>query len=456
MKRSLEPLRKDAKKIFLHAVRAADPQAVILSRVSLRQNVLRVGARRYPLSKYDRVWVAGTGKASAAMAGSLEKVLGPRISGGLINVKYGHGQKLKKIRIQEAGHPLPDEKGLEGAREMVKMLSGLGERDLVIFLISGGGSALLPYPREGITLAEKQAVTNLLLGCGATIQEINALRKHLSLVKGGGLAKIVSPATLAALILSDVIGDPLDSIASGPTVPDSTTFEDCARILQRYDLWEKIPAAVAAHIREGVEGKREETLKQGNPAFERVYNLVVGNNLLALNAAKKAAQALGYRTVLLSSLVEGETREIAKMHAAIAKEVLLSGNPIGPPACLISGGETTVTLRGKGKGGRNQEFVLAAALDIAGWEDILVLSAGTDGTDGPTDAAGAFADGRTLRRARTMGLDPWSFLKENDSYSFFDKIGDLLITGPTGTNVMDLRVLLAVRAKAESGAPPRS
>jgi glycerate 2-kinase len=451
VKRSLDPLRKDAKKIFLHAVRAADPQSILSSRVSLRQNVLCIGNRKYPLSRYQRIWVAGTGKASAAMAGSLEKILGPRISGGLINVKYGHGQRLKKIRIQEAGHPLPDEKGLEGAREMVRMLSRLSEGDLVIFLISGGGSALLPYPKAGITLAEKQATTNLLLSCGATIQEINALRKHLSALKGGGLAKIVYPATLVALILSDVIGDPLDAIASGPTVPDPTTFEDCARILDRFDLWEKIPPAVAAHIREGAEGKREETLKEGDPAFEKVYNLIVGNNLLALKAAKKAAQALGYRTLLLSSLVEGETREVAKVHAAVAKEVLLSGNPVPPPACVISGGETTVTLKGKGKGGRNQEFVLAAALEIAGWENLLVLSAGTDGTDGPTDAAGAFADGKTLQRGKTMGLDPWSFLKENDSYSFFQKLGDLLITGPTGTNVMDLRIFLVVRAEAENG-----
>ncbi|MGA2954416.1 MAG: glycerate kinase [Thermodesulfobacteriota bacterium] len=446
MKRNLDPLRRDAKKIFLHAIRAADPQNVLSSQVSLHRNLLRIGNRRYPLSKLHRIWVGGTGKASASMAVALEKILGPRISGGLINIKYGHGQRLKKIRIQEAGHPLPDEKGLEGAREMVRMLSNLSERDLVIFLISGGGSALLPYPRDGITLEEKQSTTNLLLSCGATIQEINTLRKHLSVIKGGGLAKIVYPAALVALILSDVIGDPLDAIASGPTVPDPTTFEDCARILARYGLWEKIPPSVAAYIREGVEGKREETLKEGNPVFEKVYNLIVGNNLLAMRAAKKAAQALGYRTLLLSSMVEGETREVAKVHAAIAKEVLLSGNPIPPPACIISGGETTVTLKGKGKGGRNQEFALAAALEIAGWEEIMVLSAGTDGTDGPTDAAGAFVDGKTLQRGKTMGLDPWSFLRENDSYSFFQKMGDLLITGPTGTNVMDLRILLIKKA----------
>ncbi len=449
MKRSLDPLRRDAKKIFLHAVHAVDPQSILSSHVSLRNKVLRIGDRKYPLSQVERIFVAGTGKASAAMAVNLEKILGTRITRGLINVKYGHSQRLKRIRVQEAGHPLPDERGLEGAREMVDMLSHLTPKDLVLFLISGGGSALLPLPVEGITLAEKQATTQLLLSCGANIQEINTLRKHLSRIKGGGLARIVHPATLVALILSDVIGDPLDAIASGPTVPDPTTYEDCARILKKYELWEKIPPSVAGHIREGLEGKKEETVKEGEPAFAGVYHLVVGNNLLAMRAAKKAAQDLGYRTLLLSSLVEGETREVAKVHAAIAKEVLLSGNPIPPPACILSGGETTVTLRGKGKGGRNQEFALAAALEIAGWEEILMMSAGTDGTDGPTDAAGAFADGKTLNRARTMGLDPWSFLKENDSYHFFEKLGDLILTGPTGTNVMDLRILLVKKPKDE-------
>jgi glycerate 2-kinase len=449
VKRSQEPLRRDAKKIFLHAVHAADPQKILSSQVSLQDKILRIGERKYSLSQYKRIFVAGTGKASAPMAVNLEKILGTRITGGWINVKYGHSQRLKRIRIQEAGHPLPDEKGLEGAKEMVRMLSPLTEDDLVIFLISGGGSALLPLPVEGITLAEKQATTNQLLSCGAAIQEINTLRKHLSRIKGGGLAKIVYPATLAALILSDVIGDPLDAIASGPTVADPTTYEDCARILNKYQLWEKIPPSVAGHIRDGLEGKKEETLKEGDPAFQKVYNLVVGNNFLAIKAARKAAQDLGYRPVILSSLVEGETREVAKVHAAIAKEVLLSGNPIFPPACILSGGETTVTLKGKGKGGRNQEFALAAALEIAGWEEILVMSAGTDGTDGPTDAAGAFVDGKTVSRGKTMGLDLWSFLEENDSYSFFQKLGDLLITGPTGTNVMDLRIML-VRKPASS------
>ncbi len=448
MKKTLSSLRGDAIKIFRQAVWAADPGRIISSHVSLRKNVLRVGKRVYPLSRFKRVFVAGTGKASATMAANLEKILGSRITAGRVNVKYGHGRKLRYIHIQEAGHPVPDENGLKGTQEIVRLLSNLTERDLVIFLISGGGSALLPSLPSGITLAEKQKVTDLLLSCGATIQEINALRKHLSPLKGGGLAKLVYPATLIALILSDVIGDPMDAIASGPTVPDSTTFDDCAKILDRYELWEEIPPSLAQHVREGLSGKRDETLKEGDPAFGKVYNLIVGNNLLAMKAAQKMAKTLGYRTLMLSSLVEGETREVAKVHAAVAKEVLLSGNPIPSPACILSGGETTVTLKGKGKGGRNQEFALAAALEIAGREEIVVLSGGTDGTDGPTDAAGALADGGTYKRAKAMGLDPWAFLKENDSYPFFEKLGDLLITGPTGTNVMDLHIMLVQKAKA--------
>jgi len=452
VQRSLRSLRKDAQKIFLRAVSAADPGKILFAHVSLRNSVLHVAKKIYPLSHFERIFVAGTGKASAAMAANVERILGSRITAGSVNVKYGHGQKLRYVHVQEAGHPLPDENGLQGAREIVRLLSNLTERDLVIFLISGGGSALLPSPLPGITLEEKQKVTDLLLGCGAPIQEINTLRKHLSTLKGGGLARIAYPATLIALILSDVVGDPLDAIASGPTVPDPTTFEDCARILDRYELWEKVPPSVSLHIREGLEGKREETLKKGNPAFEKVYNLLVGNNLLAMKAAKEKAQALGYRTLILSSLVEGEAREVAKVHAAMAREVLLSKNPIPPPACILSGGETTVTLKGKGKGGRNQEFSLAAALEIAGQEEIVALSAGTDGTDGPTDAAGAFADNQTILRAKAMGLDPLIYLKENDSYSFFEKLGDLLVTGPTGTNVMDLRIMLVRKAKTGRGS----
>ena len=448
MAKTLRGLRRDAQAIFHAGVKAADPRRILSPVVSLRRNVLRVGRREFPLSPDQRILVGGAGKASAAMAANLEKILGPRITDGCINVKYGHGERLRFIRIQEAGHPLPDEKGLQGSKEILNLLSQATERDLVIFLISGGGSALMPYPVPGISLEEKQQVTQLLLRCGATIQEVNAIRKHLSLLKGGGLAKRVFPATLITLILSDVIGDPLDAIASGPTVPDPTTFADCAAILDRYALWEKIPPSVAEHFQEGLKGRREETLKPGDPIFQKVTNLVVGNNFQSVKAAQEKARSLGYRPLILSSLVEGETREVAKVHAAIAKEVLLSGNPLPTPACILSGGETTVTLVGNGKGGRNQEFVLAAAIEIAGWKDIVILSAGTDGTDGPTDAAGAIADGETLARAEEMGMKARDYLRENNSYPFFEKLQDLLLTGPTGTNVMDLRIMLIQKPTA--------
>ena len=451
MKRSLRALRADALKIFREAVKAVDPEKIVSEHLSLKGEVLRVGKKKYPLSAVERIFVVGTGKASAPMAANLERILSHRIAGGWVNVKYGHGRNLKRIHIHEAGHPLPDAQGLEGSRKIVRMFEGLTPKDLVIFLISGGGSALLPLPVPGVTLEEKQRVTQLLLRCGATIQEINTLRKHLSQVKGGGLAGRAYPATLISLILSDVIGDPLEVIASGPTVPDPSTFADCARILEKFDLWKDIPAAVAEHLHEGLKGNREETLKEGAPVFARVQNVIVGNNLLAMKAARRKARALGYRTLTLSSLIEGETREVAKVHAAIAKEVVLSANPLPPPACILSGGETTVTLRGQGKGGRNQEFSLAGALEIAGWKDLVLFSAGTDGTDGPTDAAGAFADGETVRRGREKGMDAQAFLNENDSYSFFEKLGDLLITGPTGTNVMDLRILLITSATRGGG-----
>ena len=442
MTKSLRSLRADALKIFRQALKAVDPEKILSEHLSIRKNVLRIEKKTYPLDQFERIFVAGTGKASAPMAANLERILGTRISRGWVNVKYGHGRKLKRIHIHEAGHPLPDPKGLEGSQEIARLLSNLSEKDLVLFLISGGGSALLPMPVPGITLEEKQKVTQLLLRCGATIQEINTLRKHLSLLKGGGLAKLAYPATLISLVLSDVIGDPLDAIASGPTVPDPTTFLDCARILEKFNLWEEIPPAVAQHIREGVKGNREETLKAGHAAFARVQNCIVGNNLLAMRAAQKKARELGYRTLTLSSLIEGETREVAKVHAAIAKEAIRSHHPLPPPACILSGGETTVTLKGQGKGGRNQEFSLAAALEIDGWDHLVILSAGTDGTDGPTDAAGAFADGGTIKRGKELSLDARAFLNENDSYSFFERLDDLLITGPTGTNVMDLRIML--------------
>lgn len=435
-------LRRFALKIFRAALDAADPVAAVLRHVCVSQDTLIVGRRRYRLDSFRNIYVVGAGKASAAMAQAVEKLLGRRITGGLINVKYGHTGPLRRIELNECGHPVPDEAGVRGARRIAALLESAGKDDLVLCLISGGGSALLPSPAPPLTLAQKQEATRLLLACGANIHEINALRKHISTLKGGQLARLAQPATVISLLLSDVIGDDLDVIASGPTAPDASTFATARAVLEKYDLLDKVPAAVRERIEQGVAGQIEETPKSGDPIFQRVQNLVVGSNALAVEAAAAKARDLGLRPLILSTRIEGETREIARMHAAIAKEALLSSRPVRPPACLISGGETTVTIRGDGLGGRNQEFVLAAALDLAGYRGVVVLSGGTDGTDGPTDAAGALADGSTVARAEALGLRPQEFLARNDSYRFFDALGDLLKTGPTKTNVMDVRLLL--------------
>jgi hydroxypyruvate reductase len=436
-------LRRHASEIFRAALRAADPVEAILRHVRLEGELLVVGKRRYRLADYDRVLVVGAGKAGAAMGRALERLLGRRIAGGWINVKYGHVAPLRRITLHECGHPVPDAAGVEGARRIAEIASGAGERDLLMCVISGGASALMPLPAAPITLEEKQETTRLLLACGASIHEMNAVRKHLSSIKGGQLARLAWPATVVSLLLSDVIGDDLDVIGSGPTAPDASTFHQAKALLEKYAIWDRVPAAVRERIEQGLAGAVEETPKPGAPEFSRTQNLVVGSNRLAVDAAAVKARELGYRTMVLSTFVEGETREVARVHAAILKEVRASGRPLRPPACLISGGETTVTLRGEGLGGRNQEFVLAAAIDLDGYEKVAVLSGGTDGTDGPTDAAGAVADGKTLARARQKGLDAARHLAENDSYHFFDALGDLLKTGPTHTNVMDVRILLA-------------
>ena len=376
------------------------------------------------------------------MARAIEELFGDRMTKGVITTKYGHLLPLKQTQTIEAGHPIPDRKGYEGARKIQRLLKESGPNDLVIFLLSGGGSALLPFPADGIELKEKQEVTQLLLDSGADIKEINTVRKHISWMKGGWVAKWAYPSTVIALILSDVVGDQLDVIGSGPTVPDPSTFEEAWEILKKYGLLNEIAPSIRKHLQSGREGKVEETPKPGEAAFEKVSNILIGSNILALREAKKEAESLGFNTLILSSSIEGETREASRFHTAVAKEVISSGNPIPRPACILSGGETTVTIKGKGLGGRNQEFVLAGALEISGVEKVVLLSGGTDGTDGPTDASGALADHTTVHRAKTMGLNPKAHLENNDAYPFFQKLGDLLITGPTHTNVMDVRIIL--------------
>jgi hydroxypyruvate reductase len=420
-------LRRHARAIFQAALRAADPA----------EAVARHLARLNP-ERYQNIYVIGAGKAGAGMARAAERVLGRRITRGLLNTKYGHTAPLRRIELNECGHPVPDQQGVAGARRIAEIAAGAGASDLVLCLISGGASALLPFPAPPVTLGQKQETTKLLLACGATIHEINAVRKHISAIKGGQLARLAYPAHVLSLLLSDVIGDNLDVIGSGPTAPDASTFAGVRAILEKYEIFGSVPDAIRKRIEQGVRGEIPETPKPGDPAFSRVRNIIVGSNRLAVDAAARCASELGFRPLVLSTEIEGETREIARMHAAIAREIVHTGRPVKRPACVISGGETTVKLRGHGMGGRNQEFTLAAAIDIAGLPDVVVLSAGTDGSDGPTDAAGAIADGQTLAR------DPRAqrFLDDNDSYHYFAGLHDLIVTGPTHTNVMDVRLML--------------
>ncbi len=431
-----------AKAIFSKGVEAVLPEKVIKNQVFLNQDILKVKDNTLELDKYKKIIVVGAGKASAAMGKALEEILGPKIAGGLIIVKYGHGEKLRYAEVEEGGHPLPDSNGLKASEKLLTLLDDTDEETLVIGLFSGGGSALLTLPADGITLDDKISTTDALLKCGASIQEINTIRKHISKVKGGRLMEKAYPASFLALILSDVVGDKLDVIASGPTVPDPTTYADCIDLIRRYSLENEIPKTVIDFLEKGKVGVIPETPKPGDKLFEKASNHIIGNNYLALKAAEKEARKRGYNTLILTSVLEGDTTECARFHTAIAKEIVKSGNPVARPACILSGGETTVIIRGNGKGGRNQEFALVAALEIEGLNSVCILSGGTDGTDGPTDAAGAFATGNTINRAECLKLDARSYLENNNSYEFFKALGDLLITGPTRTNVMDLRIIL--------------
>ena len=440
-------LKCDAIDIFMAGVAAVEPGQAVRSHLRVEENVLAAGEHLIPLFPDGKIIVVGAGKAGAPMAGALEEVLGDRIHRGLVVVKYGHLAPLERVEIVEAAHPVPDEKGIRATERMLELLEGVCDRDLVICLLSGGGSALLPCPVPSVSLADKQHVTQLLLESGAEIGEINCVRKHLSLVKGGGLARWAQSARLLTLILSDVVGDSLDVIASGPTVGDPTTFADAMAIVSRYGLEEKVPQTVREYLRDGALGKHPETPKPDGPEFSGVINLLVGTNDIALQASENKARTMGYNTFVLSSAITGETRTAAADHAAIARKIVDTGKPLSRPACVLSGGETTVTIRGTGKGGRNQEFALASAIGIDGLAGTVILSAGTDGTDGPTDAAGAVVDGTTVQRGRGAGLDASRYLDDNNAYPFFDELGDLLMTGPTLTNVMDLRVILVGKGK---------
>ena len=443
----LDQMREDAVSLFQASLDPVNPHEAVRRFVRLEGNRLILGKEGQEkigldLEDYGKVYLVGGGKATAPMARAIEELLGERIDEGIIVVKYGFTEGLAHTETIEAAHPLPDEKGVKGTKKILDLLNRAGKGDLVFSLISGGGSALLPQPAGQIRLEEKQAVTGDLLKCGASIDEINAIRKHISATKGGQMARAAYPATVINLMLSDVVGDRMDVIASGPFVPDPSTFKESIEIIERYHL-DAIPASVRKYLELGIEDRVPETPKEGDPIFEKVHNFIIGSNILALEAAGARALKMGYNSLILSSMIEGETRDVARVHEAIVREILKTGRPLNPPACIISGGETTVTIHGEGKGGRNQEFCLAAAMGIKDLPlKVVILSGGTDGNDGPTDAAGAIVDPTTVIRGREKGMEASEYLANNDSYNYLKEIDDLLVTGPTNTNVMDVRILL--------------
>lgn len=424
--------------IMQSALHAVDPYQAVRAHLRVEDGALWAGAERLALDGFRRVIVVGAGKAGAPMARAVEDVLGDAITAGLVVVKQGHRSPTARIEIVEASHPIPDAAGIAAGERVLDLAAGARADDLVLALISGGGSALLEAP-AAISLADLQSMTDALLACGATINEINCLRKHMSRVKGGQLARAASPATLVTLVLSDVVGSPLDVIASGPTVPDTSTWADAWTVVETYAIADTLPAAVARRLQAGMRGDLADTPKPDDPIFDHAVAQIVGDNRVAALAACRRAQELGYHALLLTSYLEGEAREVAKIAVALAREVAANGQPVAAPACLLLGGETTVTLgSAPGKGGRNQELALAAALGIAGSERITIASLATDGSDGPTDGAGGMVDGSTVMMGAQMGLDAGAMLRRHDAYPFLQATGDLLLCGPTQTNVNDL------------------
>jgi hydroxypyruvate reductase len=448
---------RPARLIFNAALEAADPGLAVSRNLTLDHGWLRAGGHAYRLDEFDRLLVVGGGKAAARMGQAVEDILADRIDGGLLVTRRGHAAPLQRLRLVEAAHPVPDEAGMRAAQEMTALLQGSDERTLVLCLLSGGASALMAAPAPGVLLADKQAVTDLLLKAGAAIDELNAVRKHLSAIKGGRLAKAAFPATVLTLILSDVIGDRIDVIGSGPTAPDPTTFAAASAVLEKYGLWERIPARAAAFLRRGLAGGEDETVKPGDPCFAGTAHAVVGSLSLALDAAAARARTLGFGVEIISRELQGEAGAAGRF---LAERALRAQAELLPPErlCLLSGGETTVRVRGSGKGGRNQELALAFAMEIAGTAGIEMLAAGSDGVDGPTDAAGALVDGDTVKAAARAGLAAQVFLENNDSYSFFRRLDaksglhSHIKTGPTGTNVMDIQVILVGQATALPGS----
>jgi glycerate 2-kinase len=436
---------KNARRLVLDsyeaALNAVQPRKLLEAKLALSGSTLKVDGLVFDLQKFRHIYVVGGGKASGEMAVDLEHLLGKWVTEGIVNVPWGNQLKTEKIVLNQASHPVPDEAGVIGVKLMLQIAKKAGPEDLLICLISGGGSSLMPLPKEGLTITDKQELTKSLLKSGAAIAEVNAVRKHLSAFKGGILAKTAYPATVLSLIISDVVGDGFGDIASGPTAPDESTFQEAVAILRKFNIWETAPLAVREALEKGLNSEVLETPKPGDAAFEKVHNVIVGSNLSACNAVKQHFEAQGIKTCLLSDTLEGEARLTAEK---LAEKISKNITDASKPSCLIAGGETTVTVKGKGVGGRNQELALAAALQLKGVEGFVFASLSTDGVDGATNAAGALIDNTTLSRAELLGLQPEEFLQNNDSYRFFFGLEDLVFTGRTGTNVNDLAIMLII------------
>jgi glycerate-2-kinase len=435
-------LRESAKNILKSALKAVDPYNLIFEQIIRKESKLSFkSGYEIDLDKYNKVYILGIGKGVAPMARAVSKLLDDNLLSGDIIVKYEHGESIEKIVVHEAGHPIPDENTLNATSKVLNKLMNLNDNDLVFVLLTGGGSALFEKLPEMVSLENLQVMNELLLGCGASIHEINCIRKHISYIKGGQLARHIYPAKVITLALSDVVGDDLSVIASGPTTPDESTFEDAVTILEKYKIENKIPMSISEVLKNGIEGNTAETPKSNDAIFKSVTNMVIGSNIISLKAAKEKAKKLGFNCLVLTSMIQGEVKELAKVIEALIREIQQSNIPVEKPACLLIGGEPTIRVTGKGKGGRNQELALTV-LNQNIEQPFLFLSCGTDGTDGPTDAAGAIVTQETFKKAEIRDLNIKEYLANNDAYNFFSPLEDLIKTGPTRTNVMDIMIAL--------------
>jgi glycerate 2-kinase len=438
-------LHRDVIKAMEAAINAANPRHLVQRTVRLGHGSLRVGSVKLSLAGYRRILVVGAGKASGYMGEELERILGSRITGGVVIVpEYLRPfPKGSRIEYRPGSHPIPSQMNIRAVEEMLRLVGKPKSDDLVIVLLSGGASALMESPVHGLRLADEQKMTSLLLKSGASIQEVNIVRKHISRVKGGRMAGLLKGSRVLTMIVSDVIGNELDAIGSGPTVPDSSTYKEALNVIEKYNLWSRIPSRVRVVVKQGLKGMRPETPKKNDSVFRQVTNLVIGTNRDSAEAAAASLKRAGYSTMILSTGLIGEAKEVGRVLSSLIKGVRKNGIPLSPPAALVCGGETTVTVRGRGIGGRNQEAALAGAIEIAGSKGLVLGSIATDGVDGPTPAAGALVDGSTAVRGSRRGLNARKYLDDNNSYGYFSKLGGLLVTGPTGTNVNDIMIIAA-------------